>query len=60
MFLFYRFSCNFGPQDRTNILLKDMQKLLLSTQEKHKQNIHKDRSTKRKGKKALLEFPKSN
>jgi hypothetical protein len=37
-----------------------MQKLLLSTQQKRKQNINKNKSTKRKGKKALLEFPKSS
>jgi hypothetical protein len=33
-----------------------MQKLLLSTQQKRKQNMHKNRSTKRKGENALLEF----
>jgi hypothetical protein len=37
-----------------------MQKLLLSTQQKCKENIHKSRSTKRKGKKTLLEFLESS
>jgi hypothetical protein len=31
-----RFSCNFGLKHYTNVLPKDMQKLLLSTQQKRK------------------------
>ncbi len=58
--MFYKFSCNFGLEDKTNVFLKDIHKLLLSTQYKWKQNKVHDTSTKRKGKKPMMEFPKSS
>jgi hypothetical protein len=54
------FSCNFGPQDYTNVLPEDMQKLLLSTQQKQKQHQVNGTISKKNGKKALLEFLESN
>ncbi len=59
-FLFYKYSCNFGLEDRTNILLADMQKLLLSTQQKCMQRKRNDTTAEKKGRKSLSEFPKSS
>jgi len=58
--LCYRFSCNFGPKDYTNVLLTDMQKLLLSTQQKWKHHQINGTTNKKKGGKAMLEFPESS
>jgi len=54
------FSCNFGPQDYTNVLPEDMQKLLLSTQQKQKHHQVNGTTSKKNGKKALLEFLESS
>jgi len=58
--LCYRFSCNFGPEDYTNVLPKDMQKLLLSTQQKRKHHQVNGTTNKKKGEKVMLEFLKFN
>jgi hypothetical protein len=58
--LFCKYSYNFGLGDRTNILPVDMQKLLLSTQQKYKQTRGSDTTAKKKGKKSLSEFQDSN
>jgi hypothetical protein len=55
----YRFSCNFGLKDRTHVLPKDMQKLILSMQQKRKRRKVNDASMRRKGNKLLIEIPKS-
>jgi hypothetical protein len=49
--------CNFGPKDYTNVLSKDMKKLLLSTQQKQKHH-QVNGTTNKKGKKALVKFLK--
>jgi len=60
MSLCYRFSCNFGPKYYTNVLPKDMQKLLLFTQQKQKHHQVNGTTNNKKGGKALVEFPESN
>jgi hypothetical protein len=62
MSLCCRFSCNFGPKDYTNVLLEDM--LLLFTQyclhNRSKNHQMNGTTSKKKGEKALVEFPKSS
>jgi hypothetical protein len=53
-------SCNFGPQDYNNVLLEDMQKLLLSTQQKQKHHQVNRTTSKKNGKKILSEFSESS
>ncbi len=54
--LFWRYFYNFGLEDRTNVLLIDMQNLLLSTQQKCKQRKGSDITTKKKRRKSSSEF----
>jgi hypothetical protein len=55
----FRFSYNFRQEDKTHVLLKDMQKFVLFTQQKRKWRKVNNASTKWKGKKQLIEIPKS-
>jgi hypothetical protein len=54
------FFCNFGPKHYTNVLLEDMQKLLLSTQQKWNHHQMNGTASKKKGTKGLVEFLESN
>jgi hypothetical protein len=60
MSLCYKFLKNFGPKDYTNVPSEDTQKLLLSTQHKRKHHQVNGTTSKKKGKKAMLEFLESN
>ncbi len=59
MSMFFRFNCNFGPKDKTKMILKDMLNLL-STQQKRKHCKQKDTLKRKKENLFLLEFSKSN
>jgi len=54
MSLFCRLSYNFELEDKTSIILKDMYKLLLFTQQKWKKNKQNETSIKRKEKKGFV------
>ncbi len=60
MSMFCMFNYNFGPENKTRMIPQHMQKLLLSTQQKEKHHKQKDTLKRKKAKKVLLEFPKSN
>ena len=49
----YRYRCNFGPKDKSDIVLDDMQALLKSTQKKTKQKMLQK---KKQGKKVVPEY----
>ena len=48
-----RHRCNFGPEDKSDVLPEDMQALLKSTQ---KRMIKKNQVQKKKGKKVIPEY----
>jgi hypothetical protein len=54
MSLFCRLFYNFGFEDKTSIILKDMFKLLLFTQQKWKKTKQNETSIKRKKKKGFV------
>jgi len=58
--MFLWFNCNFGSKDKTRMIPHDMQKLLISTQQKHKHHKQNDTLKRKKGEKIMLESPKSN
>ncbi len=58
--MFFRFNCNFGLEDITKVIPQDMQKLLLSTQQKWKHHKQEDTLKKKKGEIIILEFLVSN
>ncbi len=54
MSLFFRLFYKFGLEDKTSIILKDMYKLLLFTQQKWKKSKQNETSIKKKEKKGFV------
>ena len=50
----HRHQCNFGPEDKSDVVPGDMQALLKAIQKRRKNKVHDQK--KRKGKKVIPEF----
>ncbi len=59
MSMFFMFSCNFRPKNKTRMIPHNMQKLL-STQQEWKHHKQKDTLRRNEANYFLLEFPESN